>query len=77
MTIEAKVKKIISEKVPGIDIEDVSSEASLIEDLGADSLTIVELVMSLEDIFDIEIDDADAEKIVTVQDAINFIKSKT
>jgi acyl carrier protein len=76
MTIETKVKKIISEKIHGIDIEDISFEASLIEDLGADSLTIVELVMSLEDIFDIEIDDADAEKIITVQDAIDFIKSK-
>jgi acyl carrier protein len=76
MTIEAKVKKIISEKIPGIDIEDISPEASLIEDLGADSLTLVELIMSLEDIFDIEIDDTDAEKIVTVQDAINFIRSK-
>ncbi len=76
MTIETKVKKIISEKIPSIDIEDISFEASLIEDLGADSLTIVELVMSLEDIFDIEIDDTDAEKIVTVQDAVDFIKSK-
>ena len=76
MTIEAKVKKIISEKIPGIDIEDISFEASLVEDLGADSLTIVELVMSLEDIFDIDIDDTDAEKIITVQNAIDFIKSK-
>ena len=76
MSIEAKVKKIISEKIPGIDIEDISFEASLVEDLGADSLTIVELVMSLEDIFDIDIDDTDAEKIITVQNAIDFIKSK-
>jgi len=76
MTIEAKVKKIISEKIPGIDIEDISFEASLVEDLGADSLTIVELVMSLEDIFDIDIDDTDAEKLITVQNAIDFIKSK-
>jgi acyl carrier protein len=52
-------------------------EASLIEDLGADSLTIVELVMSMEEIFDIEIDDDAAEKLVTVQDAIDFIKTKS
>ena len=76
MTIEAKVKKIISEKIPGIEIEDIAEESSLIDDLGADSLTIVELVMSLEDVFDIEIDDMDAEKIITVRDAIDFIKSK-
>ncbi|MCK5836186.1 MAG: acyl carrier protein, partial [Desulfobacula sp.] len=47
------------------------------EDLGADSLTIVELVMSMEEIFEIEIDDADAETLVTVQDAIDFINSKS
>jgi len=77
VTIETKVRKVIAEKIPDIDIEDVIPEASLSEDLGADSLTIVELVMSMEEIFDIEIDDDDAEKIVTVQDAINFIKAKS
>ncbi len=76
MTIETKVKKVIAEKIPNIDIEDIVSEASLIDDLGADSLTIVELVMSMEEMFEIEIDDDDAEKLVTVQDVINFIKSK-
>ncbi len=76
MTVETKVKKVIAEKIPGIDIEDIVPEASLIEDLGADSLTIVELVMSMEEIFEIEIDDDDAEKLITVQDAINFIKEK-
>ena len=76
MTVETKVKKVISEKIPDVDIEDIVPEASLIEDLGADSLTIVELVMSMEEIFEIEIDDDDAEKLVTVQDAIDFIKSK-
>jgi acyl carrier protein len=76
MTIETKVKKVIAEKIPDIDIEDVIPEASLIEDLGADSLTIVELVMSMEELFEIEIDDDDAEKLLTVQDAIDFIKSK-
>ncbi len=76
MTIETKVIKVIAEKIPNIDIEDVIPEASLIEDLGADSLTIVELVMSMEELFEIEIDDDDAEKLLTVQDAIDFIKSK-
>lgn len=76
MTIETKVKKVIAEKIPNIDIEDIVSEASLIDDLGADSLTIVELVMSMEEMFEIEIDDDDAEKLITVQDVINFIKSK-
>lgn len=77
MTIETKVKKVIAQKIPNIDIEDVIPEASLIEDLGADSLTIVELVMSMEELFEIEIDDDDAEKLLTVQDAIDFIKSKS
>ncbi|RLC21887.1 MAG: acyl carrier protein [Deltaproteobacteria bacterium] len=76
MTVETKVKKVIAEKIPDIDIEDIVPEASLIEDLGADSLTIVELVMSMEEIFEIEIDDDDAEKLITVQDAIDFIQSK-
>lgn len=77
MTIETKVRKVITEKISGIDIEDVVPEASLIDDLGADSLTIVELIMSMEEIFEIEIDDEAAEKLVTVQDAIDFIKSKS
>lgn len=77
MTVETKVKKVIAEKIPNLDIEDIVPEASLIEDLGADSLTIVELVMSMEEIFDIEIDDEDAEKLITVQDAIDYIKSKS
>ncbi len=77
MTIETKVKKVIAEKIPDVDIDDVVPEASLIEDLGADSLTIVELVMSMEEIFEIEIDDDAAEGLVTVQDAIDFIKTKS
>jgi acyl carrier protein len=77
MTIETKVRKVIAEKIPDIDIEDVVPEASLIEDLGADSLTVVELVMSMEEIFDIEIDDEAAEKLVTVQDVIDFINNKS
>ncbi|MDA3918608.1 MAG: acyl carrier protein [Deltaproteobacteria bacterium] len=76
MTVETKVRKVIAQKIPGLDIDDIIPEASLIEDLGADSLTIVELVMSMEEIFEIEIDEEDAEKLLTVQDAIDFIKSK-
>jgi len=76
MSVETKVKKVIAQKIPDIDIEDIVPEASLIEDLGADSLTIVELVMTMEEIFEIEIDEDDAEKLITVQDAIDFIKSK-
>ncbi len=76
MTVETKVRKVIAQKIPGVDIEDIIPEASLIEDLGADSLTIVELVMTMEEIFEIEIDEEDAEKLLTVQDAIDFIKSK-
>ncbi len=77
MTVEAKVRKAIAEKLKDIDIEDVVPEASLIDDLGADSLTIVELIMSMEEIFEIEIDDDDAEKLVTVQDAIDYIKRRS
>ena len=76
MTVETKVRKVISEKIPDLDIEDILPEASLIDDLGADSLTIVELVMSMEEIFEIEIDDDEAEKLLTVQNVIDFIKSK-
>ena len=77
MSIETKVKKLIAEKLSNIDIDDIVSEASLVDDLGADSLALVELVMSMEENFDIDIDDEDAEKLITVQDAIDYIKSKS
>ncbi len=77
MTIESKVQKLIAQKIPEIDIEDVVLDASLIDDLGADSLTIVELVMTMEEEFDIEVDDTDVEKLVTVGDVINFIQEKS
>ncbi len=77
MTVETKVKKIIAEKLSDVDIEDIVPEASLVDDLGADSLAIVELIMSMEEIFDIDIDDEDAEKLITVKDAIDYIKSKS
>ncbi len=77
MTIESKVQKLIAQKIPEIDIEDVVLDASLIDDLGADSLTIVELVMTMEEEFDIEVNDTDVEKLVTVGDVINFIQEKS
>ena len=72
MSIEERVKKIIVEQL-GVKEEEVKPEASFIEDLGADSLDTVELVMALEEEFDIEIPDEEAEKITTVQQAIDFI----
>jgi len=77
MTVEAKVIKVIAQKLNNVDIEDVIPEASLIEDLGADSLAIIELVMSMEEIFNIDIEDEDAEKLLTVQDAIDYIKANS
>ncbi|MFZ5643365.1 MAG: acyl carrier protein [Bacillota bacterium] len=68
-----KVRAIISEQL-GVDEADVTMESSFIEDLGADSLDIVELVMALEEEFDIVIPDEDAEKIRTVGEAVNYIK---
>ncbi len=77
MTVETKVKKVIAQKLQDVDIEDVIPEASLIEDLGADSLAIIELVMSMEETFNIDIEDEDAEKLLTVQDAIDYIKANS
>ena len=68
-----KVKGIIVEQL-GVAENSVTMEASFIDDLGADSLDIVELVMALEEEFDIEIPDADAEKAVTVRDVVDYIK---
>jgi acyl carrier protein len=71
-----KVKKIIVEQL-GVEEEDVTLEASFIDDLGADSLDIVELIMAFEEEFELEIPDSDAEKIVTVGDAVGYIKNHT
>ena len=69
-----KVKEIIVEQF-GVDEKDVVMEASFIDDLGADSLDIVELIMALEEAFDLEIPDKDAEKIQSVGDAVEYIKA--
>lgn len=71
-----KVKKIIVDQL-GVDEDDVVMEASFIDDLGADSLDIVELIMALEEEFDLEIPDSEAEKIATVGDAVDYIKNNT
>ncbi|GJL68534.1 MAG: acyl carrier protein [Nitrospirales bacterium] len=75
MAVEERVKKIIVEQL-GVEEDDVVPEAKFVEDLGADSLDTVELVMALEEEFEIEIPDEDAEKIQTVSAAIEFIKEK-
>ncbi len=74
MTLEEKVKQIIVEQL-GVDENEVTPTASFVDDLGADSLDVVELVMAFEEAFEIEIPDEDAEKIGTVQAAIDYIKS--
>ncbi len=71
MPVEDKLKKIITEKL-SVDLEEVVPEASFVDDLGADSLDLVELIMSMEEEFDIDIPDEDAEKILTVKDAIEY-----
>ncbi|MEM6707601.1 MAG: acyl carrier protein [Pseudomonadota bacterium] len=70
--VEERVKKLICEQL-GVKEEDVKSEASFVEDLGADSLDTVELVMALEEEFETEIPDEEAEKITTVKQAIDYI----
>ncbi|MGH7795280.1 MAG: acyl carrier protein [Candidatus Binatia bacterium] len=73
-SIQARVKESVCEQL-GVSAEEVTPEASFIEDLGADSLDIVELVMALEEEYEMEISDEDAEKIKTVQDVITYIEA--
>jgi acyl carrier protein len=73
-SIEERVKKIVAEQL-GVKEEEVKNEASFVEDLGADSLDTVELVMALEEEFETEIPDEEAEKITTVQLAIDYVTS--
>ncbi|CAI2718258.1 acyl carrier protein [Nitrospina watsonii] len=76
MSVEQKVKEIIVEQL-NVDENQVNGPASFIDDLGADSLDTVELVMAFEEAFDIEIPDEEAEKIATVQNAIDYINNHT
>lgn len=73
--LEERVKKIIVSQL-AVDVSEINSSAQFVQDLGADSLDTVELVMALEEEFDIEIPDEDAEKIKTVGEAVNYIKDK-
>jgi acyl carrier protein len=75
-SIAERVKQIVAEQL-GVDDDQVTNEAAFMEDLGADSLDTVELVMALEEEFDIEISDEDAEKIQTVQDAVDYITERS
>lgn len=75
-TTEERVKQIVAEQL-GVDEDQVTPEASFMDDLGADSLDTVELVMALEEEFDIEISDEEAEKIQTVQNAIDYISENS
>lgn len=75
MSVVERVTKVIVDRL-GVDESEVKNEASFRDDLGADSLDVVELVMELEDEFDMEISDEDAEKIATVGDAVSYIEDK-
>jgi acyl carrier protein len=75
VSVEQKVKQIIVDQL-GVDEGQVEENASFVEDLGADSLDIVELVMALEEQFDLDVPDEEAEKLKTVKDVIDYIKSK-
>jgi acyl carrier protein len=75
MSVQDKVRSIIAEQL-GVKLEEVTPQASFIDDLGADSLDTVELVMALEEEFGIEIPDEEAEKMVAVGDAIKYIEEK-
>ena len=75
MSVEEKVKKIIMDQL-GVSAEEVKPEASFVEDLGADSLDLTELIMAMEEEFDVEIDDEEAQKILKVKDAIEYVEKR-
>lgn len=74
-SVERRVKDIVAEQL-GLEDEEIGSENSIIDDLGADSLDIVELIMAIEEEFDLEISDEDAEKILTVKDAVEYVRKR-
>ena len=76
MSVEDRVKKIVSDQL-GTSLDEIEIDSSFVDDLGADSLDTVELVMALEEEFDLEIADEDAEKISTVNDAVTYINSNS
>ena len=76
MSIEEKIGKIIVDQL-GVNIDEVKPEASFVEDLGADSLDLTELIMAMEEEFGVEIGDDEAQKILTVKDAIDFVTAAT
>jgi len=75
MNLEERVAELVVEQL-GVSREEAVAEAAFIDDLGADSLDIVELVMALEEAFDVEIPDEDAEKIQTIEDAVSYLKER-
>ena len=75
MSVQEKVRKIIADKL-SVDLDEVVPEASFVDDLGADSLDLVELIMSMEEEFDIDISDEEAEKLLTVKDAFDYIEKQ-
>jgi acyl carrier protein len=76
VSVEEKVKKIVAEKL-SVEPDEVVPQASFVDDLGADSLDLVELIMAMEEAFDMEISDEEAEKLQTVKDAINYIEEQS
>lgn len=75
MSVEERVKKIIVDQL-GVSADEVKSGASFVDDLGADSLDLTELIMAMEEEFDLEIDDEEAQKLLKVQDAVDYVSSK-
>ncbi len=74
-SVESRIKEIIADQL-GLHEEDVKNDANFVDDLGADSLDIVELIMAMEEEFEMEIPDEEAEKILAVQDAIDYVSQK-